>query len=247
MGLDDVPAKHLTGPDAAVVRTLRSGEAVARPAVGPARAVEQGVLLLEPEPVLVVAVLVEQLRGVGPEVVLVRGAVRHPGLAHDEDVVAEAERVREQGRRSEVDVRVVAGSLAGGGAVEIPFRQVFDGFGRFAQGLSGTNSETNKGKRISLAIPILFLETKKAYPGVQPRFRVQGGNGRKKGWGGMGEAFFSAAVVLSREFFCRPMRVRDKRRKEKEKRETKKRKRERCNCPRPKHREKGIRRSKERQ
>ena len=53
---------------------------------------------------------------VGP----VRGAIVVVALGEDEDVVATAEGVLEYGGGTEVDIRVVARSLVGGGAIEVP-------------------------------------------------------------------------------------------------------------------------------
>lgn len=69
------------------------------------------------------------------EIVGVGLAVGHPRLAHYEDVVAEAEGVGVHCYGTEVDVRVVAGSLGGGGAVKVPFWEVFDGAGFGGEGL----------------------------------------------------------------------------------------------------------------
>jgi hypothetical protein len=61
------------------------------------------------------------------EVVCVGLAIGAPGLAHDEDVVtANTERVRVEGDGVEVHIRVVAGGLAGGGTVEVPFGELLE-------------------------------------------------------------------------------------------------------------------------
>jgi len=70
--------------------------------------------LLQAEPEAVRRVLLHKGGGVMAEVVSVGFAVRHPGLAHDENVVTETERVRVHGDWSEVDIGVVARGLAGG-------------------------------------------------------------------------------------------------------------------------------------
>jgi hypothetical protein len=46
------------------------------------------------------------------EVVCVGLAIRHVGLAHDEDVVAQTERIGVEGNGAEVDIGVVTGRLA---------------------------------------------------------------------------------------------------------------------------------------
>jgi hypothetical protein len=112
VGLDDVTAEDLAGAYTAVVGALRSRETVLGPAIGPAKLVEKSVLLLETEPEVVCLVLLEDDGGVVAEVVRVGLAVRHVGLAHDEDVVAEAEGAGVICDRAEVDIRVATGRLA---------------------------------------------------------------------------------------------------------------------------------------
>lgn len=69
------------------------------------------------------------------EVVFVGLAVGHVGFAHDKDVVAATEGVGVECHWAKVDIGVVARSLVGGGAVEVPFGKIFDGFDLFAQSL----------------------------------------------------------------------------------------------------------------
>lgn len=135
MGLDNVTAVHLASSDTTVVWALRSREAVLGPAVWPASDVKKGVLLLKTEPDVVVLVLVQNNGGIVTVVVLVRLAVGAIGLAHDQNVVAQSEGIRVKGNRPEVDIRVVAGGLAGRRAVEIPFRQLRDVRDLLGQGL----------------------------------------------------------------------------------------------------------------
>lgn len=132
-----VSAKDLAGANTTVVGTLRSGETVARPAIGPAGEVEHGVFLLESEPELLLGVLLHYDCGVVTVVVGVGGAVGHPGLAHDEDVVAEAEGIRVEGDGAEVDIGVVTWSLRGRGTVKVPFGEIGDFGGLFWEGLIG--------------------------------------------------------------------------------------------------------------
>jgi hypothetical protein len=72
----------------------------------------------------VLGVLLEDDGSVVTEVVCVGAAVRHVGLAHDEDVVAQTERVGVVGNGAEVDIGVVAGRLARRRTVKVPFREV---------------------------------------------------------------------------------------------------------------------------
>jgi hypothetical protein len=124
--LDNIAAEYLAGAYTAVVRALGSGEAVLGPAVGPAELVEEGVLLLEAEPELVLFVLLEDDGGIVAEVVAVGAAIRHVRLAHDEHVVAKTEGVGVVCDRAEVDIRVVTGGLARRGTVKVPFWEVVE-------------------------------------------------------------------------------------------------------------------------
>ena len=96
---DDVTAVHLVGADTAVVEALRRGEAAAfgeavRPAV-----LEERVLLLDAEQRLVARVLLGDRREQRARVRRVRRHVGQQHLAHDEDVVAAADRVRAREHR----------------------------------------------------------------------------------------------------------------------------------------------------
>ena len=112
VSLDDVSAEDLAGTVATVVGALRSRETVPGPAVGPSVCVEEGVFLLKTEPELLLGVGLHQKSGIVAEVELVGSAVGHPGLAHDEDVVAEPPGIGVVGDGAEVDIGVVAGGLA---------------------------------------------------------------------------------------------------------------------------------------
>lgn len=126
VSLDDITAVHLASSDTAVVGSLGTGEATLGPAIWPAIRAEKSVLLLETEPEVLVGMSAHQASSLVAVVVLVRSAVVVPGLAQDEDVVAQTERIREEGAGTQVDVGVVAGRLAGGRAVKVPFGQVLD-------------------------------------------------------------------------------------------------------------------------
>lgn len=68
---------------------------------------------------------------VGP----VGGAVVVVGLGEDQDVGSTAEGVLEDGGGPEVDVRVVTGSLVGGGTVKVPDAELADVGDGLAEGL----------------------------------------------------------------------------------------------------------------
>ena len=112
VSLDEITAEDFAGTDTTVVRALRSGETVLGPAERPAVDIEEGVLLLETEPEAFASVGLHQESSVVTEVEGVGLAIRHPGLAHDEDVGSAAEGVVVDGNGAKVDIRVVARSLA---------------------------------------------------------------------------------------------------------------------------------------
>lgn len=87
--------------------------------------VEKSVLLLKAEPRVVVGISLHDLVALMAEVELVGGAVGVPALSQDEDVGRATEGIGEDRTRAEVDVRVIAGSLFGGRAVEVPDREIF--------------------------------------------------------------------------------------------------------------------------
>ena len=56
---------------------------------------------------------------------LVGGSIGIPGLAHDQDIVAAAERIGEEGAGPNIDVGIVARSLASRRAIKVPLWKVF--------------------------------------------------------------------------------------------------------------------------
>ena len=124
MGLDDITANNLASTNTAVVRTLGSRETSLGPAIGPVLHVEKSVFLLKTEPGLVRSMCRHQLVALMTVVVLVGGAIGIPALGEDKDVRNAPERVGEDSDGLQVDIRVVARSLVGGGAIEIPGGEV---------------------------------------------------------------------------------------------------------------------------
>jgi hypothetical protein len=138
VGLDDVTAVDLAGTDTAVVRALRTGETALGPAVGPTVGSQQGVFLLQTEPELVLGVGLHQLGSLVTVVELVGSAIGVPGLAEDEDVVTLPEGVGVDGNGADVDIGVVTGGLASGGAVKVPLGEFIDGLDSLVEGLDRT-------------------------------------------------------------------------------------------------------------
>ena len=99
---------------------MGTAEATLWPTVRGTVHIEEGVLLLETEPGDLVLGEVHDLLGMVTVVGAVGGSVVVVALSEDEDVVAAAEGVLEDGGRAEVDIRVIAGGLVGGGTIEVP-------------------------------------------------------------------------------------------------------------------------------
>jgi len=135
MSIHHITSKRLSSSITTVVRALGCRESILGPSVNPSKLVQHGVLLLKTEPGFLLLVLLHDEGGVVAEVVGVGLAVRHVGFAHDEDVVAAAEGVGVDGAGAEVDVGVVAWGLGGGGAVKVPFGEIFDALGLLLEGL----------------------------------------------------------------------------------------------------------------
>ena len=112
------------------------------PAIGSAIGVEESVLLLETEPGDRVLGLLHDLGGMVAVVGPVGGAVVVVGLGKDEDVVTSAEGILEDGRGTEVDIGVMAGSLVGGRTIKVPDAELADVRHLLADGL-----EEGSGRR----------------------------------------------------------------------------------------------------
>ena len=69
------------------------------------------------------------------EVELVGSTIRVPGFTEDKDVVTKTEGVREDCDGTEVDIGVVAGGLASGRAIEVPFRELINRLDSFTESL----------------------------------------------------------------------------------------------------------------
>lgn len=127
MGLNDVSGVDFGGTDTTVVWTLWSWETAFRPAVDVAiDRVQESVFLFQTEPNFFLGVGSHQLAALMSMVELVWGAVVVPALGQNDDVVASSERIWVEGDRLQVDIRVVAGSLACRGTVKVPLWKLGD-------------------------------------------------------------------------------------------------------------------------
>lgn len=146
VSLDNIALDDTAGTHTTVIWPLGSREAVLGPAKRPVAQVQESVLLLETEPGDRLGMCLHELGALMAVVVLVRGPVVVPALGQDttadklacysinlllvasqalvclhiQNVVALPERVGVDGNRAEVDIGVLAGSLAGGTPVEVP-------------------------------------------------------------------------------------------------------------------------------
>mmetsp|Transcript_4242 Transcript_4242/g.13644 ORF Transcript_4242/g.13644 Transcript_4242/m.13644 type:complete len:385 (-) Transcript_4242:10-1164(-) len=125
--LGDGAAKGAVGASAAVVRALRAREAALRPSERRDFVeVEERVLLLDPEPRHLFLATSEALHGGGSGVGGESLAGRRVGVGEDEDVVAGAEGVLEDGARLDDHLRVLARCLVARRAVVVPRRQLVE-------------------------------------------------------------------------------------------------------------------------
>lgn len=114
MGLDDISAENLAGTDTAVIWSLRGWVTVLGPTIWPAINIKDCVFLLQTEPGLMLGIGLHQTLALMTVVELVGSSIRIPGLGHDEDVVATSKRIGVDSDGANVDIGVVAWSLAGG-------------------------------------------------------------------------------------------------------------------------------------
>jgi len=114
--------------DTAVVRTLGTGETALGPLEWLIIDIEEGILLFEAEPRLVCGGLIHDLFSVMAIVSPVGGSVVVVAFCEDENVLAAAEGIAEDGSRTKIDVRVVSWGLVRRRTVEIPDAEVTDVF-----------------------------------------------------------------------------------------------------------------------
>jgi len=97
VGLDEVTGEDLTGTNTTVVRALRTWETHLGPAEDLSIGIEEGVLLLETKPRLVLLGGVHDLLGVSTVVGLVDGSIVVVTFTENEDVVTTTEWIWEHG------------------------------------------------------------------------------------------------------------------------------------------------------
>ena len=112
--LDDITAVDFGCSHTAVVWSLWSGKATFWPAIWPSIFAQECIFLLETKPRFLIFVRLHLTGSVVTVVEFVGCTIMIPAFAHDKDVVAESDGVRENGNRAKVDVRVAALSLAAG-------------------------------------------------------------------------------------------------------------------------------------
>ena len=166
--LDNVTADNATGTNAAVVRTLRGGEAAAgREPEWAAIETQHRVLLLEPEPHVVSGEFFSRhcsgCTRVGRVRLHVRGQV---DLTHHEHVPTATDRIRAGEDGLEHAVRLVASGLVGRRTVEPPDRH----FGYVILNDLGLVAE--HGCWLSSIEPDVFSLVR--HEGVLPRYRCRG-------------------------------------------------------------------------
>jgi hypothetical protein len=126
VSLDNVSAVDLASTNTTVVWALWTRVTTDWPAIGLVEGVKEGVLLLETEPRLMSLVGLHELGTLMAVVELVRGSIGVPALGDDQDVGSATEWVGEDGNRSEVDIGVVAWSLAGRATIKVPLGKVLN-------------------------------------------------------------------------------------------------------------------------
>jgi hypothetical protein len=119
MLFDDWATVHFVRAHSAVVTPLRGRKADGRPSQGPGT-FKKGVLLLNAEPGIEIAILFSSSCTPGPGIGGVRRHVGEKDLAHDQLVVAATDWVWAYKHRVQNAVRVFAWSLVCAGAVKAP-------------------------------------------------------------------------------------------------------------------------------
>lgn len=147
VSLDEVTGKDLTGTSTTVVRALGTRETSLGPAERTVVHVKERVLLLETEPRLLSGNLGHDLVALVSVVGLIGGAIVVVALGKNDDVVTTTERVGVVGSGTEVDIRVTAGGLVGGGTVEVPLLEILERLDGAVEGGGLASDLTCTGRR----------------------------------------------------------------------------------------------------
>jgi hypothetical protein len=135
VGIGDRTSEGVLGTNRAVVRSLRAGgDTSLGPTEGSALVkVEEGEFLLESEPDFFVFLALEGLGGNSPGISRQRLSTGSVSIAHDQNVINTispgAEGILENTARSQNDLRVITGGLAGGRPIKVPTGEVLNGSG----------------------------------------------------------------------------------------------------------------------
>lgn len=139
VSLYNISAVNLAGTNSTVVWTLGTWETIYGPAIGSIGHVKKSVLLLKTEPWFMLLVGLHELGSLVAVVELVWRSIGIPALTDNQNVWALTEWIGEDSNRSEVNIGVVAWSLASRASVEVPLWQVINGeftaFGDLGEGL----------------------------------------------------------------------------------------------------------------
>jgi hypothetical protein len=153
VSLNNISAEYFAGANTAVVRALRTWEAVGWPSIWTVGEIKKSVLLLQTKPWIVNFVCFHKLGTLSTVVELVWGSVWVPALSENQDVGGATEWVREDGNRSEVNIRVFARSLTRRGAIKVPFWEILESeFARFwdlENSLIGESVVSNRSTSLS--------------------------------------------------------------------------------------------------
>ena len=125
----------------AVIRTLGTRETSLGPTEWLVVRVKEGILLLEAEPWLVFLDGIHHLLCVVTVVSPVRSTIVVVGLSEDEDVVATAEGISEDGSWAKVDIGIVARCLVRGRPIEVPDAEAADVLDLLSDGLKGRSRQ----------------------------------------------------------------------------------------------------------
>jgi len=125
MGLNDIALDNLSSAYTTVILALGSRETTGGPAIRSVVRAEEGILLFQAKPRLVVGVGVHDLHAIVTEVVFVGSAIGIPALSKNNNVGRAAEGIGVDCAGTEVDIGVVTRGLVGGRTIKVPHGKIF--------------------------------------------------------------------------------------------------------------------------